>query len=96
MDGELDLKECFGDKVTALGLRGETREDAALPTGGVALLREGELRRASFRADPDPKPDMAGKTATAPGRAGADFFLLEGGIREGGRLLGTGSFSMVR
>lgn len=35
---------------------------------------------------------LAGRTGTAPGKTGV-FFLLEGGMREGGNSEGTGSFS---
>lgn len=83
--GELDLKECFGERLTALVLR-----RVALPRGGV-------LRRDSLRgAGPAISPDRAGSTATAPGSAPANFFLLEGGMRDVGKVVGTGSFSMVR
>lgn len=61
-----------------------------------ALLRGGVLRRVSFRgAGPALSPGKTGSTATAPGSVPADFFLLEGGMREVGKLVGTGSFSMV-
>jgi len=83
--GELDLKECFGERLTVLVLKG-----VALPRGGV-------LRRDSLRGtEPDKNPDSAGSTATAPGIEPADFFLLEGGMREVGNIVGTGSFSMAR
>lgn len=83
--GELDLKECFGDRLTELVVSGET-----FPRGGV-------LRKASLRgAAPPINPDRAGSTATAPGSPPAVFFLLEGGMREAGKLAGMGSFSMAR
>lgn len=83
--GELDLKECFGERLTVLVLR------------RGALFRGGVLRNDSLRgAGPAISPDTAGNTATAPGRAPANFFLLEGGMREVGKEAGTGSFSMVR
>lgn len=83
--GELDLKECFGERLTALVLR-----RVALPRGGV-------LRRESLRgAGPAMNPDRAGSTATAPGSPLANFFLFEGGMREVGKVAGIGSFSMVR
>lgn len=64
---------------------------------GVALARGGVLRRDSFRgAGPAISPDRVGSTATAPGRVPADFFLLDGGMREVGKVVGTGSFSMAR
>lgn len=37
---------------------------------------------------------LAGRTGTAPGNT--VFFLLEGGMRAGGRTAGTGSFSRAR
>jgi hypothetical protein len=37
---------------------------------------------------------LAGRTGTAPGNT--VFFLLEGGMRDGGRTEGTGSFSRAR
>lgn len=37
---------------------------------------------------------LAGSTGTAP--ANTDFFLLAGGMREGGNTAGTGSFSRAR
>lgn len=64
---------------------------------GVALPRGGVLRRVSLGgAGPAISPDRAGRTATAPGKATADFFLLEGGMREAGKVVGIGSFSMAR
>lgn len=61
------------------------------------MLRGGVLRRASLRgAGPDIRPERAGSTATAPGSPTADFFLLEGGMREAGKVVGIGSFSMAR
>ncbi len=84
--GELDLKECFGERLTFVVLR-----RFVLPEGG------GVLRRDSLRgAEPDISPDRAGSTATAPGKAPATFFLLEGGMREVGKAAGTGSLSMAR
>lgn len=81
--GELDLKECFGERLTVLR-RG-------------ALFKGGVLRNDSMRGvGPAISPDTAGSTATAPGRALANFFLLEGGMREAGMVVGTGSFSMAR
>lgn len=83
--GELDLKECFGERLTVLLLR-----RPAVPRGGV-------LRRDSLSgAGPPISPGIAGSTATAPGRPLANFFLLEGGMREVGKVAGTGSFSMAR
>lgn len=83
--GELDLNECFGERLTVLELR------------RLALARGGVLRRDSLRgAGLAVSPDRAGSTATAPGRAPANFFLLEGGMREVGKVAGIGSFSMVR
>lgn len=82
---ELDLKECFGERLTVVVVRG-----VALPSGGV-------LRNASLRgAAPEVSPDRAGRTATAPGSTDADFFLLDGGMREVGKVVGRGSFSMAR
>lgn len=79
------MKECFGERLTVLVLR------------GVALLRGGVLRKVSLRgAGPPMNPDIAGSTATAPGSPPALFFLLEGGMREAGKLAGMGSFSMAR
>lgn len=37
---------------------------------------------------------LAGRTGTAPAKT--VFFLLEGGMRDGGRTEGTGSFSRAR
>ncbi len=55
------------------------------------------LRRESLRgAGPDINPEKAGSTATAPGKAPATFFLLEGGMREVGKEVGMGSLSMAR
>lgn len=69
---------------TILGLRGET------------LLRGGVLLKVSFiGAGTALSPGRTGSTATAPGIAPADFFLLDGGMREAGKLDGRGSFSMV-
>lgn len=80
------MKECFGERVTALVLKG-----VAWTSGGV--LRRGSLRGAR----PAVSPGRAGSTATAPGSAPASFFfLLEGGMREVGKVVGTGSFSMAR
>lgn len=63
----------------------------------AALLRGGVLLRDSLRgAGPAINPDKAGSTGTAPASAPADFFLLERGMREVGKLVGIGSFSMVR
>lgn len=62
-----------------------------------AVFKGGVLRNESMRgAGPAINPDTAGSTATAPGRAPANFFLLEGGMREVGKVGGTGSFSMAR
>lgn len=64
---------------------------------GLARPRGGVLRWESLRgAAPAMKPDRAGSTATAPGIALADFFLLEGGMSDVGKVAGTGSFSMAR
>ena len=64
---------------------------------GVVLRRGGVLRKVSLRgAGPPVSPDRAGSTATAPASAPADFFLLEGGIREAGKVAGIGSFSIAR
>lgn len=71
--------------MTVLGLKG-----AALARGGV--LRRDSLRAAGLAIS----PERAGSTATAPGSAPAAFFLLEGGMREVGKVVGTGSFSMAR
>lgn len=61
------------------------------------LLRPAVGRKASWRGAGLPEsPERKGSTATAPGSATADFFLLDGGIREGGKVTGTGSFSMAR
>lgn len=80
----LDIKECFGERLTELVLRGE------------ALARGGVLRRVSLRGtEPAVNPDRAGRTATAPGSAPADFLLLLGGMREAGKVDGRGSCSMV-
>lgn len=62
-----------------------------------AAFKGGVLRNESMRgAGPDVNPDTAGSTATAPGRAPANFFLFEEGMREVGKAVGTGSFSMAR
>lgn len=80
----MDLKECFGDMLTVLVLR-----RGALFRG---VLRSGSLR------EPWPaiSPGTEGSTATAPGRAPAVFFLLDGGMREFAKEVGTGSFSIAR
>lgn len=65
----------------------------------VLVLRSGELRGVVLRSDSlrEPEPTMSpGSTATAPGRAPAVFFLLDGGMRESGNDVGTGSFSIAR
>lgn len=66
----------------------------------VLVLRSGELfRGVVLRSDSlrEPWPAMSpGSTATAPGRAPAIFFLLDGGMRETGNEVGTGSFSIAR
>lgn len=82
---EVDLKECFGERLTVLVLR-----RGALFRGGV--LRNDSLREAGLAIS----SETAGSTATAPGRPPAIFFLLEGGMREAGKVVGTGSFSMAR
>lgn len=89
--GELDLKDCFGERLAA-----PEPKRAAVPRG-VVLIRGEVLRKVSLRrAGPVPRPDRAGSTGTAPGSPTPVFFLLEGGIREAGKLVGSGSFSMVR
>lgn len=62
-----------------------------------ALFRGGVLRSDSLK-EPTPakNPGIEGSTATAPGRAPAVFFLLDGGMREFGNEVGTGSFSIAR
>lgn len=62
-----------------------------------ALFRGGVLRSDSLK-EPTPaiSPGIGGSTATAPGRAPAVFFLLDGGMREFGNEVGTGSFSIAR
>lgn len=81
----LDLKECLGERFTVLVLR------------RGALFRGGVLLNESLRgAEPAINPDTAGNTATAPGKAPGIFFLFEGGMREVGREVGRGSFSIVR
>lgn len=59
--------------------------------GGGVLLNE-----SLSRAEPPMSPETAGSTATAPGKAPGIFFLFEGGMRDEGKEVGTGSFSMVR
>lgn len=54
----------------------------------LTLPWEGVERRLSFGGG------LAGRTGTAP--ANIVFFLLEGGMRDGGRTEGTGSFSRAR
>lgn len=54
----------------------------------LTLPWEGVERRLSFGGG------LAGSTGTAPGNT--VFFLLEGGMRDGGRTEGTGSFSRAR
>lgn len=56
--------------------------------------RGGELA-VRDRPDRPERADKGGRTETAPGRAPADFFLLDGGMREEGRTEGTGSFSIA-
>lgn len=81
----LDLKECFGERFTVLALmRG------ALVGGGV-LLNDSLSGTA-----PPMKPETAGSTATAPGKAAGIFFLFEGGMRDEGKEVGMGSFSIAR
>lgn len=82
---ELDLKECFGERFTVLVLmRG-------------ALVGEGVLLNESLSGtEPLRSPETAGSTATAPGRAPGIFFLFEGGMRDEGKEVGRGSFSIVR
>lgn len=81
----LDLKECFGERFTVLVLR------------RGALFRGGVLLNESLRgAEPAINPETAGNTATAPGKAPGIFFLFEGGMREVGKEIGRGSFSIVR
>lgn len=82
---ELDLKECFGEMLTGLGL-----SSGALTSGEV--LRSDSLRDPGLARN----PGTEGSTATAPGRAPAVFFLLDGGMRECGNVVGTGSFSIER
>lgn len=79
---ELDLKECFGERLPVEGVMP--------PRGWVGL-------RVSLRGTESAvSPNRAGRTATAPGKETAVFFLLEGGMREAGNVVGTGSFSMAR
>lgn len=52
----------------------------------LTLPWDGVERRLSFGGG------LAGRTGTAPGKTGV-FFLLEGGMREGGNCEGTDSFS---
>lgn len=54
----------------------------------LTLPWEGVERRLSFGGG------LAGRTGTAPGNT--VFFLLDGGMRDGGRAEGTGSFSRAR
>ena len=54
----------------------------------LTLPWEGVERRLSLGGG------LAGRTGTAPGNT--VFFLLEGGMRDGGRTEGTGSFSRAR
>lgn len=62
-----------------------------------ALLGGGVLLNDSLcGTEPPMSPETAGNTATAPGKAPGIFFLFEGGMREEGKEVGTGSFSMVR
>lgn len=59
--------------------------------GGGVLLNE------SFSGtEPPMNPGTVGSTATAPGKAPGIFFLFEGGMRDEGKEVGTGSFSMAR
>lgn len=61
------------------------------------LVRGGVLLRGSKTGGaPAVNPERAGSTATAPGREVGNFFLFEGGMREVGRVVGTGSLSMAR
>lgn len=59
--------------------------------GGGVLLNE-----SLSGTEPLMSPETAGNTATAPGNAPGIFFLLEGGMREDGKEVGMGSFSMAR
>lgn len=70
---------------------------AVLVLRSGALFRGGVLRSGSLK-EPTPaiSPGIEGSTATAPGRAPAVFFLLDGGMREIGNEVGTGSFSIAR
>lgn len=62
-----------------------------------ALLGGGVLLKDSLcGTEPPMKPETAGNTATAPGKVPGIFFLFEGGMREEGKEVGMGSFSMVR
>lgn len=69
---------------------------------GLGLRRgaliSGEVLRSDSLRDPGPaiNPGTEGSTATAPGSAPAVFFLLDGGMREFGNVVGTGSFSIER
>lgn len=54
----------------------------------LTLPWEGVERRLSLGGG------LAGRTGTAPGNT--VFFLLEGGMRDGGKTEGTGSFSRAR
>lgn len=89
--GELALKECCGERLTVL----DPKRVELLR--GVVLTRGDVLRKVSLRGSGlDPRPDRVGSTGTAPGSPIPDFFLLEGGISEAGKLVGIGSFSMAR
>ena len=75
------MNECLGERLVLMG--------ATLPKDGVE-------RRVSLRGGEPIRPVRTGSTATAPGSAPADFFLLDGGMREAGRAVGVVSFSMAR
>lgn len=59
-----------------------------LPRGFLA--RAGVGRRLSFRRN-----GLEGRTGTDPGRVPGIFFRLDGGMRDGGRADGIGSFSLA-
>lgn len=62
-----------------------------------ALVGEGVLLNESLSGTGPPmSPETAGSTATAPGKAPGIFFLFEGGMRDEGKEVGMGSFSMAR
>lgn len=58
-------------------------------TSGL-MARTGTGRRLSFRRN-----GLEGRTGTDPRRAPGIFFRLDGGIKDGGRVDGTGSFSLA-